>query len=163
MSLVDVAAQAGLRTPLVYGGLDRKRFIIETNGAGVALVDYDGDGWLDALVLNGTRLARRRRARRTGRPRSRRRPAVSIATVATARSTDVTRRRACAAPAGRLASVPATTTTTDAIDLFVTYYGQNVLYRNLGGGRFEDVTAARRARRGGDPLGLRLHVPRLRP
>ena len=49
--------EAGLTRPSVYGGLEKKRFIIETNGAGVALVDVDGDGLLDALVLNGTRLA----------------------------------------------------------------------------------------------------------
>ena len=48
--------RAGLRDPVVYGGVDRKRFIIETNGSGVALVDYDNDGWLDALTLSGTRL-----------------------------------------------------------------------------------------------------------
>ena len=48
--------------PSVYGGVDRKRFIIETNGAGVALLDYDDDGWLDALVLSGTRLAEGARA-----------------------------------------------------------------------------------------------------
>ncbi|HMF95333.1 MAG TPA: hypothetical protein VKE96_13595, partial [Vicinamibacterales bacterium] len=56
MTLVDVADRAGLRQPSTYGGVDRKRFIIETNGAGVALLDYDNDGWIDALVLNGTRL-----------------------------------------------------------------------------------------------------------
>ena len=51
VTFTDIAARAGLREPGVYGGVDRKRFIIETNGAGVALVDYDRDGWLDALVL----------------------------------------------------------------------------------------------------------------
>src|SRR5262249_10257954 len=56
VSLVDVAPQAGLRATSVYGGVDRKRFIIETNGAGVAFFDYDNDGWTDALVLNGVRL-----------------------------------------------------------------------------------------------------------
>ena len=53
---VDVAARAGLTRPSVYGGLEKKRFIIETNGAGAAFFDADGDGWTDALVLNGTRL-----------------------------------------------------------------------------------------------------------
>src|SRR5438046_5101239 len=56
VKFLDVADRAGLREPTVYGGVDRKRFIIETNGAGVAFLDYDNDGWVDALVLNGTRL-----------------------------------------------------------------------------------------------------------
>ena len=62
-------ASAGLRDPAVYGGIDRKRFIIETNGSGVALVDYDHDGWLDALTLSGTRLQDGTRADGTRRPR----------------------------------------------------------------------------------------------
>ena len=56
VSFTDIARQAGLTTSSVYGGETKKRFIIETNGAGVALLDLDGDGWLDAIVLNGTRL-----------------------------------------------------------------------------------------------------------
>ena len=56
-TFTDIARTAGLTVPSIYGGLERKRFIIETNGAGVAWVDVDQDGWLDALVLGGTRLA----------------------------------------------------------------------------------------------------------
>ncbi len=52
----DVAAQAGLTQPIVYGGTDTKSYIIEVVGCGVAFLDYDNDGWLDLLVLNGTRL-----------------------------------------------------------------------------------------------------------
>ena len=44
VTFVDVADRAGLHAPSIYGGVDRKRFIIETNGAGVAFVDYDNDG-----------------------------------------------------------------------------------------------------------------------
>src|SRR5262245_11655040 len=51
----DVAEKAGLSHPSIYGGIDRKRFILETNGCGTGFVDYDNDGWLDALVLSGTR------------------------------------------------------------------------------------------------------------
>src|SRR6266581_2753686 len=65
VTLVDVADRAGLREPSVYGGIDRKRFIIETNGAGVAFLDYDNDGWIDALVLSGTRLRDGARADQT--------------------------------------------------------------------------------------------------
>ena len=54
--LTDVAEKAGLTHPSVYGETNRKRFIIETNGCGSAFVDFDRDGWMDALVLSGTRL-----------------------------------------------------------------------------------------------------------
>ena len=39
VTFIDVAAEAGLTRPSMYGGVDKKRFIIETNGAGAALVD----------------------------------------------------------------------------------------------------------------------------
>ena len=57
VTFTDVAERAGLVHPSIYGGVDRKRFIIETNGSGTAFVDYDNDGWVDLFVLSGTRLA----------------------------------------------------------------------------------------------------------
>src|ERR1700722_12505812 len=51
----DIAAAAGLRAPIIYGGIDRKDYIVETMGCGCAFLDYDGDGWLDIFVLCGTR------------------------------------------------------------------------------------------------------------
>ena len=56
VTFTDAARDAGLTHSTTYGGVERKRFIIETNGSGVALVDVDRDGWLDVLVLSGTRL-----------------------------------------------------------------------------------------------------------
>src|SRR5208282_2516820 len=52
----DVAAQAGLTSPTIYGGLTHKNYIVETVGCGVAFLDYDNDGWLDIFVLCGTRM-----------------------------------------------------------------------------------------------------------
>src|SRR4051812_32555254 len=49
VSLVEVAARAGLTEPIIYGGIDKKKYIIETNGCGVAFLDYDNDGWMDIL------------------------------------------------------------------------------------------------------------------
>src|SRR5438034_3720984 len=54
--LTDVALEAGLTHPITYGGLETKKYIIEVVGCGVAFIDYDNDGWMDLLVLNGTRL-----------------------------------------------------------------------------------------------------------
>src|SRR5689334_11467571 len=56
VTFVDAAQSAGLTSPIIYGGVERKRYIVETNGCGVAFFDYDGDGWADVLLLNGTRL-----------------------------------------------------------------------------------------------------------
>jgi len=79
---VDVAKSAGLTETTVYGGLERKRFIIETNGSGVAWIDYDNDGWIDALVPSGTQLEEGTRRERSWRP-ARLRRAASTATTAT--------------------------------------------------------------------------------
>ena len=52
----DVAAAAGLsHATNVFGGIDRKRFLLEEIGCGLALFDYDNDGWLDLFLVNGTR------------------------------------------------------------------------------------------------------------
>jgi hypothetical protein len=51
--LVDVTAQAGLHfrhNSGAYGG----KLLPETLGAGCAFLDYDGDGWQDILLVNGT-------------------------------------------------------------------------------------------------------------
>src|SRR5438445_40172 len=52
----DIGQSAGLRAPVIYGESDRKTYILETVGCGAAFLDYDNDGWLDILILSGTRL-----------------------------------------------------------------------------------------------------------
>src|SRR5581483_12193232 len=54
--LTDIAKEAGLTHPIIYGGLDTKSYIIEVVGCGIAFMDYDNDGWMDLFVLSGTRL-----------------------------------------------------------------------------------------------------------
>jgi enediyne biosynthesis protein E4 len=139
VTLVDVAARAGLTRTSVYGGLQKKRFIIETNGAGVAFFDADGDGWVDALVLNGTRL-------KEGTRREEIWPAGEAPVSHLYRNNhDGTFRDITAeAGLGRTGFASAVCVgdydNDGAPDLFVTYYGRNVLYRSLGRGRFEDAT-----------------------
>ena len=43
----DMAQKAGLTMTDVFGGVDTKKYIIETTGTGVAIFDYDNDGWPD--------------------------------------------------------------------------------------------------------------------
>src|SRR4051812_45007039 len=56
VQFIDVAEKAGLTIPNVWGGVDKKRIIIETKGSGLAFFDYDNDGWLDIYLSNGSRL-----------------------------------------------------------------------------------------------------------
>jgi hypothetical protein len=140
VSFVDVAQQAGLRAPSIYGGVDRKRFIIETNGAGVAFLDYDNDGWTDALVLSGVRL------KDGGREVIDYPPGAAPVSHLYRNNrdgtfTDVSARAGLRA-SGWASSVCVGDYDNDGfLDLFVTYYGRNVLYRNRGDGTFEDVTS----------------------
>jgi len=52
----DIAEKAGLTMMNVFGGIDTKKYIIETTGTGVAIIDYDNDGWPDIFVVNGSTL-----------------------------------------------------------------------------------------------------------
>jgi len=128
--LTDVAREAGLTHPIVYGGVDRKNYIIEVVGAGVAFFDYDNDGWLDVLVLSGTRLE--------GAP-----PGATNRLYRNNRDgtfTDVTE-QAGLVRAGWASAVTVGDYDNDGFDdLFITYYGHNVLYHNNGDGTFTDVT-----------------------
>ena len=139
VQFTDIAEQAGLVHPSIYGDTDRKRFIIETNGCGSAFVDFDRDGWVDALILSGTRLEPNSRKEQIWpgdrAPRSRLYRNRRDGTFE-----DVTTRVGLER-VGWASSVCAGDYDNDGwIDLFVTYYGQNVLYRNASGKRFEDVT-----------------------
>ena len=121
-------------------------------GCGVAFFDYDNDGWLDLLVLNGTRLE--------GAP-----PGTTNRLYKNNRDgtfTDVTE-KAGLTRAGWASAVTVGDYDNDGFDdLFITYYGQNVLYRNNGNGTFTDVTAKAGLRAGRGALRLRLHLGRLR-
>ncbi len=141
VSFTDIAAAAGLGHPSIYGGVDRKRFIIETNGAGVALVDIDRDGWLDAFVLSGTRLADS--ARSDARHESGRAPTNRLYRNRRDGTFEEVTAAAGLARTGWASGVCAGDYDNDGwTDLFVTYFGSNVLYRNRGDGRFEDATTA---------------------
>ncbi len=126
----DVAKQAGLTAPTVYGAPQAKQYILETTGCGVAFLDYDNDGWLDIFLLSGTRLDGAP-AGATNRLYKNNRDGTF---------TDVTA-KAGLQRTGWASAVCIGDYNNDGFDdLFVTYWGQNVLYRNNGDGTFTDVT-----------------------
>ena len=126
----DVAKEAGLTQPVVYGGIETKNYIIEVVGCGVAFLDYDNDGWLDLFVLSGSRLE--------GSP-----PGTTNRLYKNNRNgtfTDVTEKAGLKRD-GWASAVTVGDYDNDGFDdLFITYYGHNVLYRNNGDGTFTDVT-----------------------
>ncbi len=50
---VDVAPAAGLTMQNINGDSATKKYILETTGSGVAILDYDHDGWPDIFLVNG--------------------------------------------------------------------------------------------------------------
>ncbi|HVZ82438.1 MAG TPA: VCBS repeat-containing protein, partial [Terracidiphilus sp.] len=50
----DISEKAGLTKWTEKTGTPEKKYIIETKGGGVGLLDYDNDGWLDIYVVTGS-------------------------------------------------------------------------------------------------------------
>lgn len=129
---VDVAGRAGLTEPIIYGGLEHKRYIIETNGSGVAFLDYDNDGWIDILLPNGTRLE--------GFPKGKEPTLKLYRNERNGRFIDITT-KAGLRHVGWASAICAGDYDNDGYeDFYLTYWGQNALYRNNGNGTFTDNT-----------------------
>jgi hypothetical protein len=129
---VDVAAAAGLRAPTVYGGIESKKYILESTGCGCAFIDYDNDGWMDIFLLCGTRIEGAP-ADATNRLYKNNRDGTF---------TDVTEKAGLHA-VGWASGVCIGDYNNDGFeDIFCTYFGQNILYRNNGDSTFTDVTKA---------------------
>jgi len=126
----DIAKEAGLVLPVVYGEADHKDYILETVGCGCAFFDYDNDGWMDIFLLSGSSMA--------GAPAGASNRLYKNNRDGTFR--DVTE-KAGLRFAGWASGVCVGDYNNDGWeDLFCTFYGQNKLYRNNGDGTFTDIT-----------------------
>ncbi len=138
-SFTDVTAAAGIAF-VHENSPTTNKYLIETMGGGVALLDVDNDGWLDVFFTNGAKLQdpmpsdtspaksdprfwnRLYRNNRNGT------------------FTDVTE-KARVPGTGYSMGVAVGDYDNDGFDdLYVTQYGSNVLYHNNGDGTFSDVT-----------------------
>ena len=133
----DVAAESGLSFRNLSGGPGQE-LIVETMSAGAAFLDYDGDGWLDLLAVNGTapeaspgdgrnRLFRNQQAGPGQAPR---------------RFREVSGGRGLGSPDWGMGCAVGDYDNDADPDVYLTYWGSNQLLRNDRGGAFADVTAA---------------------
>ena len=134
-SFVDVAARVGVTLMNVHGGAS-KDYIIEANGNGGAFFDYDNDGDMDILIVNGSTLENFKKGGD---------PMIALYKNSGGTFTDITR-EAGLVKRGWAMGVCAGDYNNDGYqDLYVTAYGPNVLFRNNGNGSFSDVTDSARA------------------
>jgi enediyne biosynthesis protein E4 len=133
VQFVNVAKDAGLNVETIFGGEHRNKYLLETTGCGVAFFDYDQDDWLDIFLVNGSRLE--------GFARGNEPICHLFRNNRDGTFTDVTIGSGLEHKTGWGQACCVGDYNNDGWnDLFVSYYGQNALYRNNGNGRFTDVT-----------------------
>ncbi|PYR95482.1 MAG: hypothetical protein DMF84_00885 [Acidobacteria bacterium] len=133
-SFINVAREAGLNAPIVFGGATSNKYLLETTGTGVAFIDYDKDGLLDLFFVNGSTLE--------GFPAGRAPTNHLYRNKGDGTFDDVTVKAGLAESGWGQGVCVGDVDNDGRDDLFVTYWGQNHLYRNTAVGRFEDVTRA---------------------
>jgi hypothetical protein len=126
----DIAKEAGLVLPVVYGEADHKDYILETVGCGCAFFDYDNDGWMDIFLLSGSSMAGAPSGASNRLYRNNRDGTFS----------DVTEKAGLRFTGWGSGVCVGDYNNDGWEDLFCTFYGQNKLYRNNGDGTFTDVT-----------------------
>lgn len=129
---LEVSATAGIRFSLTSGGPE-KRYIIEAKGGGgIAWFDYDNDGYPDLFLVNGSTFEHWKRG---DSPRSRLYHNNGDGTF-----TDVSAASGLDHTGWGMGVCVGDYNNDGYDDLYLTYYGGNVLYRNNGNGTFSDVT-----------------------
>jgi hypothetical protein len=129
---VDVGKDAGLLSKTVLVGHENKDFLLSTTGGGVALFDYDNDGWLDIFLVNGWGL--------TDFPKGEEPTNHLYRNNRDGTFTDVTQKAGLVRHGWGQGVCVGDYDNDGNLDLFVTYFGRNVLYHNNGNGTFTDVT-----------------------
>src|SRR6201981_3467307 len=129
---VDVGKEAGLLAKTIIAGHENKDFLLSTTGGGIALFDYDNDGWLDLFIVNGWGL--------TDFPKGEEPTNPLYKNNRDATFTDVTEKAGLVRHGWGQGVCVGDYDNDGNLDLFVTYFGANVLYHNNGDGTFSDVT-----------------------
>jgi hypothetical protein len=143
IQFTDVTVQAGVDFIQTIGD-DEMSNIIESAGVGCALVDYDGDGWLDIYLVSGYW----REDLSDGDIPPAHRDEIAKATDRLYRNRgdgtfeDVTVKAGVARTASGMGVIAGDYDGDGNVDLYVTNFGPNFLYRNNGDGTFDEVAVA---------------------
>jgi hypothetical protein len=132
VNFVDIAESAGLTSKTEAGGDKSKQYIIETTGSGAAFVDLDNDGWPDIFMVNGSRLE--------GFPEGKESTSHLYHNNHDGTFADVTAKSGAGLRGWGQGVCAGDYDNDGARDLFVTFWGHNILLRNNGDGTFSDVT-----------------------
>ncbi len=133
-SFRNTAREAGLSAVTVFGGTTTNKYLLETTGSGVAVLDFDADGWLDIFLVNGSVLE--------GFPSGGAPTAHLYRNQRDGTFQDVTAKAGLTQSGWGQGSCVGDYDNDGHDDLFVTYWGQNRLYHNRGDGTFDEVSAA---------------------
>jgi len=132
---VDEAGKAGIMVRNVNGGAEAKKYIIEATGSGVAIIDYDRDGWPDIFLINGSMLpADGKASPKTEPPTSHLFHNNQDGTF-----TDVTAKAGLTATGWGQGACVGDYDGDGYDDIFVTQYGKNRMYHNERNGTFKEV------------------------
>jgi enediyne biosynthesis protein E4 len=134
---VDATAASGISFRH-HNGAFGKKYLPETMGSGVCVLDYDNDGWQDILFVNSSDWP--------GHGSSKSYPAL-YHNNGNGTFTDRTRESGLAVEMYGIGCAVADYDNDGKEDIYITAVGSNHLFRNLGNGHFADVTA--RAKVGG--------------
>ena len=132
ITFLNVARESGLNARTIFGGEHKNKYLLETTGCGVAFYDYDNDGWLDIFLVNGTRLE--------GFPAGSEPTSHLFRNNRDGTFTDVTLKAGVAHSGWGQGCCIGDFDNDGWDDLFITYFGKNVLYHNNGNGTFSDVS-----------------------
>ncbi|MGB6393758.1 MAG: CRTAC1 family protein [Candidatus Acidiferrales bacterium] len=133
VTFANVAATAGLTAKTIFGGVKEDKYLLETTGCGAAFYDYDNDGWLDIFLVNGTRLE--------GFPAGQQPTSHLFKNNRDGTFSDVTAQAGLVHSGWGQGCCIGDYDNDGYEDLFVTYFGKNLLYHNNGDGTFTEVGA----------------------
>jgi enediyne biosynthesis protein E4 len=135
---VDTATEAGIRAQLRCGGPEKK-WIPEANGSGAAWLDYDNDGWLDLLIVNGSTIEQLSKIVSGKAPGSPHGGIYLYKNLRDGRFQDVTSEAGLANPYWGTGANAADYNNDGYTDILVTTIGVDLLYKNNSDGTFSGV------------------------